>query len=115
MVGNEIRFIEPSYLTDGFFVKKEIIMGYDTRIKIDEGTLDYIIKQESIKLVGTCLKRIEIPLEIKEKTGEKLVLNKKELENVKSQQKNLIYESLRALRDMIRINGKEPINLTIKK
>ncbi len=87
----------------------------DSRLKISEETLNYIIDQEAKKLVGTCLKRIEIPLEIKEKEGKELILNKEELENVKSQLKNLIYESLRTIRDMIRINGKEAVSLTIVK
>ena len=84
----------------------------DNRLKISEETLNQIIDQESKKLVGTCLKRIEIPLEIKSKEGKELILNEKDLENLKAQLKNLIYESLRTIRDMIRINGKESISLT---
>ena len=84
----------------------------DNRLKISEETLNQIIDQESKKLVGTCLKRIEIPLEIKSKEGKELILNEKDLENLKAQLKNLIYESLRTIRDIIRINGKEGINLT---
>jgi len=84
----------------------------DNKIKIEESILNQIIDNEARKLVGTCLKRIEIPVEIKIKEGKEIILNKEELENLKSQLKNLIYESLRTLRDIIRINGKESINLT---
>jgi hypothetical protein len=86
----------------------------DNRLKISEEILNLIFEQEAKKLVGTCLKRIEIPLEIKEKQRKELILNYEELENVKSQLKNLIYESLRTIRDIIRINGKDSISLTIK-
>jgi hypothetical protein len=85
----------------------------DNKLKISEEVLNQIIEQESKKLVGTCLKRIEIPLEIKSKEGKELILNEKDLENLKAQLKNLIYESLRTIRDMVRINGKESISLTI--
>jgi len=81
----------------------------DNRLKITEETLNKIIEQEARKLVGTCLKRIEIPIDIKIKEGKEIILNKEELENVKAQLKNLIYESLRTIRDMIRINGKDSI------
>lgn len=83
-------------------------------LKITENTLNLIIKNESNKLVGTSLKRIEIPIDIKRKEGKPIVLNEEELENLKSQLKNLIYESLRTVRDMINTVGKEPINLTIQ-
>jgi hypothetical protein len=86
----------------------------DNRLKLTEETLNYIIDNEARKLVGTCLKRIEIPIEIKVKEGKEVILNKEELENIKSQLKNLIYESLRTIRDIIRINGKDSISLTIK-
>jgi len=86
----------------------------DNRLKITEETLNQIIEQESRKLVGTCLKRIEIPINIKIKEGKEAILNNEELENLKEQIKNLIYESLRTIRDIIRINGKDSISLTIK-
>jgi hypothetical protein len=84
----------------------------DNKIKLTEETLNQIIDNEARKLVGTCLKRIEIPIEIKIKEGKEVILNKEELENLKAQLKNLIYESLRTIRDIIRITGKESINLT---
>jgi hypothetical protein len=84
-------------------------------LKLSEETLNEIVDQEARKLVGTCLKRIEIPMEIKERTGKEVILNKEELENVKSQLKNLIYESMRTVRDMVRVSGKESIRLVIKK
>lgn len=87
----------------------------ESKITLTEGILNEIIDQEARKLVGTCLKRIEIPMEIKVKEGKEVILNKEELENIKAQLKNLIYESLRTVRDMVRISGKEPIRLTIKK
>jgi hypothetical protein len=72
----------------------------DTKLKISEETLNYIIDQESKKIVGKCMKRFE------------LSENKEE---IKSQVKELLYEFMRDLRDLIRINGKEAINLTIQK
>jgi len=84
----------------------------DNRLKLTEETLNQIIDQEARKLVGTCLKRIEIPIDIKIKEGKEIILNKEELENVKAQLKNLIYESLRTIRDTVRTVGKEAIQLT---
>jgi hypothetical protein len=84
-------------------------------LKLSEATLNEIFDQEARKLVGTCLKRIEIPIEIKIKEGKEVIFNKEELENIKAQLKNLIYESMRTVRDMVRISGKESIRLTIKK
>ena len=69
----------------------------DTRLKIEEQVLNYIMDQESKKIVGKCMKRFE------------LSNNKDE---IKSQVKELLYEFMRDLRDMIRVNGKEAINLT---
>jgi hypothetical protein len=69
----------------------------DTRLKISEETLNYICEQEAKKIVGKVCKRFEISD------------NKEE---IKSQVKELLYEFMRDLRDLIRINGKEAINLT---
>ena len=48
----------------------------DNRLKLTEETLNQIIDQEARKLVGTCLKRIEIPIDIKIKEGKEIILNK---------------------------------------
>lgn len=72
----------------------------DNRLKIPEETLNYICEQEAKKIVGKVCKRFE------------LSENKEE---IKSQVKELLYEFMRDLRDIIRINGKEAINLTIQK
>jgi len=69
----------------------------DNKLKLSEETLNYIIDQESKKIVGKCMKRFE------------LSENKEE---IKSQVKELLYEFMRDLRDLIRINGKEGISLT---
>jgi hypothetical protein len=72
----------------------------DNKLKISEETLNYIMDQESKKIVGKCMKRFE------------LSDNKEE---IKSQVKELLYEFMRDLRDTLRINGKEGISLTIEK
>ena len=69
----------------------------DNRLKITEETLNYICDQEAKKIVGKCMKRFE------------LSDNKEE---IKSQVKELLYEFMRDLRDLIRINGKDSISLT---
>jgi hypothetical protein len=69
----------------------------DNKLKITEETLNYIIDQESKKIVGKCMKRFE------------LSDNKEE---IKSQVKELLYEFMRDLRDLIRVSGKESISLT---
>jgi len=69
----------------------------DTRLKLTEETLNGIIDQEARKTVGIALKRFEL-IEDKE-------VLKKEL-------KEIIYESMRNVRDMVRAVGKEAINLT---
>jgi hypothetical protein len=71
----------------------------ENKLKISEETLNYIIDQESRKTVGIILKRYEI-------IDDKEVL-KKEI-------KELIYESFRNVRDIIRVNGKDSISLTKK-
>jgi hypothetical protein len=69
----------------------------DNRLKITEEALNFIIDQEARKTVGIVLKRYEL---IEDKT-----VLKKEI-------KEVLYEAFRNLRDMIRVNGKESINLT---
>ena len=81
-----------------FAYERGIIM--DNRLKINEETLNLICEQEAKKIVGKVCKRFELS-------------NDKEA--IKSQVKELLYEFVRDLRDTIRINGKEAINLTIKK
>ena len=73
-------------------------MSYDNRIKLTEEALNYITDQEARKTVGIVLKRYEL---IEDKD-----ILKKEI-------KEVLYEAFRNLRDMIRVNGKESINLTI--
>ena len=68
----------------------------DNRLKISEETLNTIINQESRKVVGIIMKRYEF-------ITDKEVL-KKEI-------KEILYESFRNLRDILRINGKESIRL----
>lgn len=72
----------------------------DNRLKIPEETLNYICEQEAKKTVGIVMKRYEF---IQDK------------EVLKKEIKEILYEAFRNLRDMIRINGKESINLTIQK
>jgi hypothetical protein len=69
----------------------------DNKLKITEETLNYICEQEAKKIVGKICKRFE------------LSDNKEE---IKSQVKELLYEFMRDLRDLIRVSGKESINLT---
>lgn len=70
----------------------------DTRLKLTEETLNQIVDQEARKTVGIALKRFEL-IEDKE-------ILKKEL-------KEVIYESFRNIRDMVRAVGKEAIHITI--
>ena len=72
----------------------------DTKLKLSEEVLNTIIDQEARKAVGIIMKRYEF---IQDK------------EVLKKEIKEIIYESFRNLRDMIRVNGKESINLTIQK
>ena len=69
----------------------------DNKLKISEETLNFICEQEAKKIVGKVCKRFE------------LSDNKDE---IKTQVKELLYEFVRDLRDVIRVNGKEAINLT---
>jgi len=72
----------------------------DTRIKIEENVLRYIFEQESKKIVGICMKRFEIH---------------NNPEDQKKAIKEVLYENLRNILDLLIINGKEAINLTIQK
>jgi len=83
----------PPYFYGGFFIEE------DMNIIIDEQLLNIIFQQESSKLVGKCLKRFE------------LSDNKEE---IKKQIRELLYEGLRDIKDIIIINGKESIRLTKK-
>jgi hypothetical protein len=69
----------------------------DNRLKFTEEALNFIIDQEARKTVGIVLKRYEL---IQDK------------EVLKKEIKETLYEAFRNLRDMIRVNGKESINLT---
>lgn len=71
----------------------------DTRIKIEENVLRYIFEQESKKIVGICMKRFEIH---------------SNPEDQKKAIKEALYENLRNILDLLIINGKEAINLTIQ-
>jgi hypothetical protein len=71
----------------------------DTRIKIEENVLRYIFEQESKKIVGICMKRFEIH---------------NNPEDQKKAIKEALYENLRNILDLLIINGKEAINLTIQ-
>ena len=68
----------------------------DIRIKIDESLLRQIFDQESKKIVGICMKRFEIH---NNPTDQKKAI------------KEVLYESLRNILDIIILNGKESINL----
>jgi hypothetical protein len=68
----------------------------DTRLKLTEETLNQIVDQEARKTVGIALKRFEL---IEDK------------ETLKKELKEVIYESFRNIRDMVRAVGKESINL----
>jgi predicted house-cleaning noncanonical NTP pyrophosphatase (MazG superfamily) len=72
----------------------------DNRLKITEESLNQIIDQEARKTVGHILNQYDL---IEDKN-----LLKKEI-------KEILYQSYRNLRDMVRVVGKESINLTITK
>jgi CRISPR/Cas system-associated endonuclease Cas1 len=72
----------------------------DTKLKLSEEVLNTVIDQEARKTVGIIMKRYEF---IQDK------------EVLKKEIKEIIYESFRNVRDMLRINGKEAIRLEIKK
>lgn len=68
----------------------------DNKLKISEETLNYICDQEAKKIVGKCMKRFEL-------TDDK--------ELIKKEIKELLYECLRDIKDILLLN-KEGINLT---
>ena len=72
----------------------------DIKIILTETQINQIFEQESKRIVGTCLKRFE--------THSNPIEQKKAI-------KDVLYEMLRVLRDMLIINGKESIRLEIKK
>jgi hypothetical protein len=58
--------------------------------------LDYIVNIESVKTVGIIMKRFELATKNKES------LSIKEVEELKAQTKEIIYEAYRNLRDFIK-------------
>lgn len=72
----------------------------DIKIILTEEKLKRIFEQESSRIVGTCLKRFETHVDPIEQ---------------KKAIKDVLYENLRVLRDMIIANGKESIRLEINK
>jgi len=75
--------------------------------------INYIVKQESAKTVGILLKRIELFM-TKAKKENKEYISFKELELLKAEQKEIIYEAYRNLRDFL-LAGKQAIHLDFKK
>jgi hypothetical protein len=67
------------------------------KIIVDESLLRQIFDQESKKVVGICMKRFEIH---------------NNSEDQKKAIKEVLYESLRNILDIIILNGKESISLT---
>jgi hypothetical protein len=65
-----------------------------------KGFLDTIVKIESSKTVGIVLKRIELSVEQAKKEGRDY-LTLQEVEGLKSQVKEVLYEAYRNLRDFI--------------
>jgi len=62
--------------------------------------IDYIIKNESSKTVGILLKRIELVIEQAEKENRDYI-TVKELNMLKANQKEIIYEAYRNIRDFL--------------
>jgi len=62
--------------------------------------IDFIVKQESKKTVGILLKRIELFVE-EAKKNNKDSISFKELELLKAEQKEIIYEAYRNIRDFL--------------
>lgn len=71
----------------------------ENNIIINEKLLNYIIDQESKKIVGKVCKRFELS---------------EDKEAIKKEIKELLYEFMRDFRDFLVINGKEAIKLTRK-
>jgi len=76
------------------FKIKEILMEEFNSI------IDFIVKQESKKTVGILLKRIELFVE-EAKKNNKDSISFKELELLKAEQKEIIYEAYRNIRDFL--------------
>jgi hypothetical protein len=72
----------------------------DINIIISEKLLESIFNQESQKIVGKVCKRFELSTD---------------KEEIKKQVKEILYESLRDIRDIINLYGKESIRLTQSK
>jgi hypothetical protein len=68
----------------------------NSKIILDEQTIYAIFEQESKRIVGTCLHRFETHTTPEEQ---------------KKAIKDVLYENLRVLRDMVIINGKDSIHL----
>jgi len=71
----------------------------EIKVIISESLLNYIFQQESQKLVGKCMKRFELS---------------DDKEEIKKQIKEILYEGLRDIKDIIVLNGKEAVKLTRK-
>ena len=71
----------------------------EIKIITSESLLNYIFQQESQKLVGKCMKRFELS---------------DDKEEIKKQVKEILYEGLRDIKDIIILNGKESIKLQKK-
>ena len=77
-----------------------------------ETIMDYIVKNESSKTVGILLKRVELAVDQAKKENREY-LTFKELDLLKAEQREIIYEAYRNLRDflnagklIIKINNK---------
>jgi len=68
----------------------------DNKLIIDEKLLNFICQKEANKIVGKVCKRFELS---------------DDKETIKKEIKELLYEFMRDLRDLLTINGKEAIHL----
>jgi len=68
--------------------------------KIFQSLSNYLIEQESRKLIGKCLKRFDIELEQAYKENRKEI-SIEQLKNIKAETKEILYEWLRDFRDSI--------------
>jgi len=68
--------------------------------KIFQSLSNYLIEQESRKLIGKCLKRFDIELEKAYQENRK-ELTIEQVKNIKSQIKEIMYEWLRDFRDSL--------------
>ena len=81
--------------------------------KLLKDLLEYVVNQESKKIVGKVCKRFEIEIDNAKKKNRK-ELSFDEVENIKKQIKELLYEFCRDLRDMMN-TGKFAIKIVTKK